>query len=116
MWHCRGLSDDDDFDMYADEETKSRFTEYSMTSSVMHRNDKLQLLDEQFEKVRAVCLLGTVELTYADVPRVLFVAVCGVRRGRDRRAGRVGYGRTQRHCRLRSGAGCVHGERTGGGV
>lgn len=63
---CRGVSDDDDFDMYADEETKSRFTEYSMTSSVMRRNDKLQLLDEQFEKVGAVCLLGRGEFAYTD--------------------------------------------------
>ena len=36
---------------FAAEETRSRFTEYSMTSSAMHRNDKLQLLDERFERV-----------------------------------------------------------------
>lgn len=34
-----------------DEETKSRFTEYSMTSSVMRRNEQLTLLDDRFEKV-----------------------------------------------------------------
>lgn len=33
-----------------EEETKSRFTEYSMTSSVMRRNDQLTLHDERFEK------------------------------------------------------------------
>lgn len=33
-----------------DEETKSRFTEYSMTSSVMRRNEQLTLHDERFEK------------------------------------------------------------------
>lgn len=36
--------------MYKDEESKSRFTEYSMSSSVIRRNDQLQLLDERFEK------------------------------------------------------------------
>lgn len=32
------------------EETKSRFTEYSMTSSVIRRNEQLTLLDDRFEK------------------------------------------------------------------
>lgn len=36
--------------MYDDEECKSRFTEYSMSSSVIRRNEQLQLLDERFEK------------------------------------------------------------------
>ncbi|KAK2817505.1 hypothetical protein Q5P01_025696 [Channa striata] len=36
--------------LFADEETKSRFTEYSMTSSVMRRNEQLTLLDDRFEK------------------------------------------------------------------
>lgn len=36
--------------MYDDEESKSRFTEYSMSSSVIRRNEQLQLLDERFEK------------------------------------------------------------------
>ena len=35
-----------------EEETKSRFTEYSLTSSVMRRNEQLTLHDERFEKVR----------------------------------------------------------------
>ena len=34
-----------------DEETKSRFTNYSMSSSVIRRNDGLTLLDDRFEKV-----------------------------------------------------------------
>lgn len=38
-------------DIFKDEETKSRFTEYSMSSSVMRRNEQLALLDEKFEKV-----------------------------------------------------------------
>lgn len=38
-------------DMFAEEETKSRFTQYSMTSSVMKRNEGLTLLDDRFEKV-----------------------------------------------------------------
>lgn len=36
--------------LFSDEETKSRFTEYSMTSSVMRRNEQLTLLDDRFEK------------------------------------------------------------------
>ena len=50
---------DDDFDIdyeygdtqFMDEETKSRFTSYSMSSSVMRRNEGLTLLDDRFEKV-----------------------------------------------------------------
>lgn len=37
---------------FKDEETKSRFTEYSMSSSVMRRNEQLSLLDSRFEKVK----------------------------------------------------------------
>lgn len=48
-----GLSDEEggqrEF-MFGDCETKSRFTEYSLTSSVMRRNDQLSLLDDRFEK------------------------------------------------------------------
>lgn len=33
------------------EETKSRFTDYSMSSSIIRRNENLQLLDDQFEQV-----------------------------------------------------------------
>ena len=40
-----------DEDMFEDEETKSRFTNYSMTSSVIRRNEGLTLLDDRFEKV-----------------------------------------------------------------
>ncbi|XP_033947853.1 protein LTV1 homolog [Pseudochaenichthys georgianus] len=36
--------------LFMDEETKSRFTEYSMSSSVMRRNEQLTLLDDRFEK------------------------------------------------------------------
>uniref|UniRef100_A0A1B0BEP5 Protein LTV1 homolog n=1 Tax=Glossina palpalis gambiensis TaxID=67801 RepID=A0A1B0BEP5_9MUSC len=38
---------------FVDEETKSRFTEYSMSSSVMHRNEQLTLLDDRFERFYA---------------------------------------------------------------
>ncbi|KAK5648696.1 hypothetical protein RI129_003588 [Pyrocoelia pectoralis] len=38
---------------FRDEETKSRFTEYSMSSSVMRRNDQLTLLDDKFEQMYA---------------------------------------------------------------
>lgn len=40
------------FHSFSDEETKSRFTAYSMTSSVIRRNEQLTLLDDRFEKVR----------------------------------------------------------------
>jgi len=36
---------------FKEEETKSRFTEYSMSSSVMRRNEQLTLLDDKFENV-----------------------------------------------------------------
>ncbi|XP_057617970.1 protein LTV1 homolog [Chionomys nivalis] len=36
--------------LFWEEETKSRFTEYSLTSSVMRRNEQLTLHDERFEK------------------------------------------------------------------
>lgn len=36
--------------LFMDEETKTRFTDYSLTSSVMRRNDQLTLLDDRFEK------------------------------------------------------------------
>ena len=56
------MSDNDDFDpdfkygdnMFMDEETKSRFTSYSMSSSVIRRNEGLTLLDDRFEKVNIV--------------------------------------------------------------
>uniref|UniRef100_G3SNS0 Protein LTV1 homolog n=1 Tax=Loxodonta africana TaxID=9785 RepID=G3SNS0_LOXAF len=56
------LSDEDDMSapgkphgamensLFWEEETKSRFTEYSMTSSVMRRNEQLTLHDERFER------------------------------------------------------------------
>ncbi|CAK9830406.1 Protein LTV1 homolog [Anthophora retusa] len=38
---------------FREEETKSRFTEYSMSSSVIKRNEQLTLLDDKFEKMYA---------------------------------------------------------------
>lgn len=38
------------FSQFDGEETKSRFTEYSMSSSVLRRNEQLTLLDDRFEK------------------------------------------------------------------
>ncbi|KAH8367130.1 hypothetical protein KR084_001920, partial [Drosophila pseudotakahashii] len=38
---------------FDDEELKSRFTEYSMSSSVIRRNEQLSLLDDRFEKFYA---------------------------------------------------------------
>lgn len=49
-----GLSDEDEEGqrefLFMREETRSRFTEYSLTSSVMRRNEQLSLLDDRFEK------------------------------------------------------------------
>merc|ERR1712038_1985788 len=39
--------------MFADEETKSRFTSYSMSSSVIRRNKQLSLVDDKFEEFMA---------------------------------------------------------------
>eukprot|EP00126_Sphaerothecum_destruens_P001949 Sdes_comp15392_c0_seq1m4272 len=44
------LEDEEDED-FEYEETRSRFTNYSMTSSVMHRNEGLRNLDDHFEKI-----------------------------------------------------------------
>uniref|UniRef100_A0AAY4AFG9 Protein LTV1 homolog n=1 Tax=Denticeps clupeoides TaxID=299321 RepID=A0AAY4AFG9_9TELE len=49
-----GVSDSEEGEgresLFMEEETKSRFTEYSLTSSVMRRNEQLTLLDDRFEK------------------------------------------------------------------
>ena len=38
------------FSNFSDEETKSKFTSYSMSSSVIRRNEGLSTLDDKFEK------------------------------------------------------------------
>jgi len=48
------LDNDSDFDLesdFSEEETKTRFTNYSMTSSVIRRTQELQLLDDRFERI-----------------------------------------------------------------
>jgi len=51
-----GRSEDEDFDEvpelqpFDDEETKTKFTNYSMSSSIIRRNKELSLLDDKFEK------------------------------------------------------------------
>lgn len=47
---CSFTSDFSDEDNFSEEETKSRFTSYSMTSSVIRRNEHLSHLDDRFEK------------------------------------------------------------------
>jgi len=44
---CDDLSDVED----SEEETKSRFTNYSMTSSVIRRTEGLKILDDRFERI-----------------------------------------------------------------
>lgn len=52
---CENYSDEerDELMSLEREETKSRFTEYSMTSSVIRRNEQLTLLDDRFEEMFA---------------------------------------------------------------
>ena len=51
-------SDNDEFfdqyskDPFRDEETRSRFTAYSMTSANVPRSEALTFVDDRFEKVR----------------------------------------------------------------
>lgn len=53
------IEESDQYDSEADDEvgslnmddTKSRFTDYSMSSSIIRRNENLKLLDDQFEQV-----------------------------------------------------------------
>lgn len=47
---------------FRDEETRSRFTEYSMSSSVMRRNEQLTLLDDKFEKVIDISIYHLVNI------------------------------------------------------
>lgn len=60
----RNVSDEEDDDVaslngpqftFADEETKSHFTNYSMSSSVIRRNEQLTLLDDRFEQMFTSC-------------------------------------------------------------
>ena len=39
-----------ELEAWDEEETKTRFTNYSMSSSVIRRNKELSLLDDKFEK------------------------------------------------------------------
>ena len=45
------LMSDDELDEFADEETKTRFTNYSMTSSIIRRTEGLKVLDDRFERI-----------------------------------------------------------------
>ncbi|KAK9506539.1 hypothetical protein O3M35_008459 [Rhynocoris fuscipes] len=45
------MEGDSDEDRFSYEDTKSRFTEYSMTSSVIRRNEQLTMLDGRFEEM-----------------------------------------------------------------
>lgn len=65
---------------FSKEETKSKFTSYSMTSSVMRRNEQLTLLDEKFEKVIGIITIYffvTISKTVGSMPG-LFSLIKGV--------------------------------------
>lgn len=63
---------------FKDEETKSRFTEYSMSSSVMRRNQQLTLLDDKFEKVYIHLFIKTYTMLLSVFPTSFFcnIDVC----------------------------------------
>ncbi len=77
-----GFSGDEDMEgggrgrefLFMDEETKSRFTEYSMTSSVMRRNEQLTLLDDRFEKVNVYAFFILYDQCRFDV-LVLYLSI-----------------------------------------
>jgi len=48
----------DDVGSLNNEDTKSRFTDYSMSSSIIRRNDNLKLIDDQFEQVLNILLFN----------------------------------------------------------
>lgn len=60
------MSDDDD-------ENKSRFTNYSMSSSVVRRNKQLLLVDDCFEKVSFVKII---KLLFSSVDCTAHVTIC----------------------------------------
>merc|ERR1712066_301289 len=53
-----GVGDVDDDDMFAGEEVRSKFTEYSMSSSVVPRSENLRTLDDKFDKFLRGILRG----------------------------------------------------------
>ena len=57
----------DDEEYFSEEETRSRFTNYSMTSSVIRRNDQLSHLDDRFEKVREHSLIELSGLAFMNL-------------------------------------------------
>lgn len=60
---------------FKEEETRSRFTEYSMSSSVMRRNEQLTLLDDKFEKV---CIYCYEMMFYVIKHSIIFTVVCSI--------------------------------------
>lgn len=67
------LSDEEEDEVYSlngpqytfkEEETKSRFTEYSMSSSVIRRNEQLTFLDDKFEKVNIYYIIFITSFYY----------------------------------------------------
>jgi len=48
----------DDVGSLNNDDTKSRFTDYSMSSSIIRRNENLKLIDDQFEQVLIVLLFN----------------------------------------------------------
>lgn len=57
------------------DDKKSRFTEYSMTSSVIRRNAQLSLLDDRFEQVIPVFRSNVVLPNFASFANAIFISV-----------------------------------------
>lgn len=69
-------------------ETKSQFTDYSMSSSVMRRNDQLTLLDNRFDKVSVFKLkIDRMNVQFFVYITTLIADVCRLRRYRNRGSG-----------------------------
>jgi len=66
----------DDVGSLNNEDTKSRFTDYSMSSSIIRRNENLKLLDDKFEQV--IFLLYFVFINAIIIKSILLLDVCFV--------------------------------------
>ena len=68
---CTYFSDAGSFGQHSfdDVETKSRFTSYTMTSSVMQRNEGLTLLDDRFEKVITASIAKSIQHVPEKMPK-----------------------------------------------
>lgn len=60
---------------FSDEETKTRFTNYSMSSSVIRRNQGLTLVDDKFEQVYQSKTKKLVKVNWYDIIPQCYVII-----------------------------------------